>query len=112
MSTPAPVVVPDIQVQPGTSDKDVQMIAAAIGSFAQPLAEAQKIAAVEATKQAEIIADVTKSVYRGFFYLSVLIIILAAIAMLTGKDQMAEKLVFALLGFLGGLGFAKWVQRS
>jgi len=107
----APVVTPQVQLPPSVSDKDAQMLAAAIGSFAQPLADAQKTAAVEATKQAQIIADVTRSVYRGFFYIAVMIIALAGIAMLTGKDQTAEKLIFGLLGFLGGVGFSKWVKK-
>jgi hypothetical protein len=92
------------------SEKDVQMIATAIGSFAQPLAESQKVVATEATKQAQIRADLTRSVYRGFFYIAVLVIILAGAAMFTGKDQLAEKIVFALLGFLGGMGFSRWTK--
>jgi hypothetical protein len=108
--TQTPVVMPSMQV-PGISDKDIQMMAVAIGGFAQPLAEAQKTVAMETTKQAQIAANVTTTVYRGFFIVGVLVIALAAAAMFTGKDQTAEKLVFALLGFLGGLGFAKWVQK-
>jgi len=111
MTNPSSNLSPEVQLPPENSENEAQLIVAAISSFAQPFAEAQKITAIETTKQTQIAADVTKSVFRGFFFLSVLIIILASVAMLTGKDQMAEKLIFALLGFLGGLGFAKWIQK-
>lgn len=116
MSTPAPqpppTITPEIQLPSGVTDKEAQMLAAAISSFAHPLADAQKVAATEATKQAQIYADVVRSVYRGFFYVAVMVLVLAGLAMFTGKEQTAEKLIFGLLGFLGGLGFAKWTTQK
>jgi len=99
-----------VPVPPGVSDKDVQMIASAISSFAQPLADAQKTTAIEATKQAQIRADLARTVYRGIIFLGIFVLVLAAIAMLTGKDQTAEKFVFGLFGFLGGVGFSRWMK--
>lgn len=108
------VVVPQI-ANPETSstitEKDIQMLGAVISSFAQPMAQAQQTVAIESTKQTKIIAEATQKTYRGFFIVAIGILVLAGLAMWRDKDQITEKLIIALLSFLGGLGVGKSLNK-
>lgn len=77
-----------------------------------PLAQAQETSAKEATKQAQILAGTTKVLIVGAYILATLIIGLAAYAMYQGNSSMAEKIVIALLAFLGGFGLGKGAKSS
>ena len=83
------------------------MIAAVVGSLVQPMAHAQETAAVETTKQTQIIADATHKTYRWFFGIGFGVLILAAIALFKDKDQVTTQLIIAMFSFLGGLGVGR-----
>jgi hypothetical protein len=83
------------------------MLGTVIGSFAQPFAHAQETAAIEATKQTQIIADATHKTYRWFFIIGLGVLALATIALFKDKDQITEQLIIAMFSFLGGLGIGR-----
>lgn len=94
------------------TEKEIQMLGTAIGAFAQPMAHAQEIVAVETTKQAKIIADATAASYRWFFILGLGVLVLAGVALFRGKENITETLVVALFSFLGGLGAGKMLPKT
>lgn len=72
-----------------------------------PLAESQKYIAQETTRQTEIISDAKLKMFWGVCVLVTLIIALAAFALYLNKDDITEKVLIAIVSFLGGLGFGK-----
>jgi Mn2+/Fe2+ NRAMP family transporter len=107
-TSPTPVeVVQPTSPPSSTGEKDVQMIAAIIGSLVQPMAQAQETAAVETTKQTQIIADSTHKTYRWFFGIGIGVLVLAAVALFKDKDQVTTQLIVAMFSFLGGLGIGR-----
>ena len=87
------------------------MIGAIVGSFAQPMAQAQETAATEATKQTKIIAEATHKTYRWFFIIGIGVLLLASIALFKDKDQVTSQLIIAMFSFLGGLGIGRVSKR-
>lgn len=77
-----------------------------------PFAESQTVAAQEATKQTEIIASTKLKMFWGVCVLAAFIILLAGYALFLGKDGITEKVLIAVVSFLGGLGFGKQVGKN
>ncbi|WP_027714111.1 hypothetical protein [Desulfuromonas sp. TF] len=73
----------------------------------EPLAKSQDIAQQEATKRAEILGRVTSKFLMYVFSVAVLVVLLAGMALFKGEVQLTEKIIIALLGFLGGFGFGR-----
>ena len=109
--TPQVQVVKQDVASAGISEKDIQMIGTIISSFAQPMAHAQETAAIEATKQTQIIADAAHKSYRWLFIIVLGVLILASCAMFMNKDQITEKLVIAMFSFLGGVGIGRVAKK-
>jgi len=105
------VVASQTAAESGVTEKDIQMIGTIISSFAQPMARAQETAAVETTKQTQIIADATQRSYRWFFIIVLGVLILAGVALFKDKDQITEKLIIAMFSFLGGLGLGRTAKK-
>ena len=76
------------------------------------ISNAQLEANKQNTKQTEIIAKSTNRFFSGVFIIATMILFLAAIALFQDKDQITEKIIIALLAFLGGLGAAKSINRQ
>jgi hypothetical protein len=113
------------QVSP-TTDKDTQAVTA-IGALLTPIVQsvtdAQKTVATENTKQTEIrarentrqteiAAATTRQTHFGLAAICVLTFAVAIIALFMGKDQLTEKMVFSLLGFMGGVGVGKYQSKT
>ncbi|SEA83835.1 hypothetical protein SAMN05660420_03364 [Desulfuromusa kysingii] len=84
---------------------EVSTVADMIKGAVEPFAESQRIAAVEGTKQTEIIVKAKTKMFLGICGLVTLIIIIAGIALFLEKDQITEKIIIAIVSFLGGMGF-------
>jgi len=91
---------------------EVSAVSEIIKGAVEPFAESQKIVAIEGTKQTEIIAKAKTKMFWGICVLAALIIFLAAFALYLDKDQITEKVLIAIVSFLGGLGFGKQVNRD
>ena len=89
---------------------DVEAFAGLIRSLSEPLANSQVVTAQEATKQTQIMADTARSLFRGLIGIALSVVFLAAAALYSGEVQLTEKIVIALLGFLGGFGVGKGVK--
>lgn len=112
MSEPhKPTGVVEVMPQTGITEKEIQMIGTVISSFAQPMAHAQETAAIEATKQTQIIADSTDKTYRWFFFTGMGVLLLAGIALFKEKEQITAQLILALFSFLGGVGIGRSTKR-
>ncbi len=91
---------------------EVNAVSEIIRGAVEPFAEGQKIVAIETTKQTEIIANAKTKMFWGICVLTALIIFLAAFALYLDKDQITEKVLIAIVSFLGGLGVGKQVNKS
>ena len=78
----------------------------------QPIAEAQETAAKEATERARVPASTVRVLIIGAYIVGALIIGLAAYALYLGDSNMAEKVIVALLAFLGGFGLGKGANSA
>lgn len=91
---------------------DIDTIGKMMQGVFSPLAKSQEVVAKESTRQTEIIAKETTKVYLIFGFLGALIISIAGAAMFLDKDQITEKIIIAVLSFLGGLGIGKVGRRG
>lgn len=76
-----------------------------------PFAKSQAVVAQEATKQTTILA---KELTKRFYVVSGLvlaIIVLAGFALYLGKDAITEKVIIAIVSFLGGLGIGRQTKK-
>ncbi|MCS4502599.1 hypothetical protein NYO91_00765 [Arhodomonas aquaeolei] len=78
----------------------------------QPIADAQETAAKEATERAKVTASTVRILIIGAYVVGALIIGLAAYALALGDSDMAEKVIVALLAFLGGFGLGKGANSA
>ncbi len=109
---PVQIPSPESPVVQGGAPVEIQAIASLVKGFVEPLAHSQEIAETEKTKRAQIEADVVSTVLRYSFALAAVLVIIAIIALFRGKDQLTEKIVFAVVGFIGGVAFGKSAPRS
>jgi len=86
---------------------EVSAVSEIIKGAVEPFAESQKIAAIESTKQTEIIVNAKTKMFWGVCVLTGLIILLATYALYLDKDQITEKVIIAIVSFIGGLGIGK-----
>jgi len=92
--------------------RDVQAISELLRGVTEPLARSQDVAQQEGTKRAQIFADVTLRFHQYSFVIGAGVLLIAGVAMFLGQTQLTEKIVFALLGFLGGFGLARGLPRA
>ncbi|MDF2156096.1 hypothetical protein [Vibrio sp. CAU 1672] len=90
---------------------ETEAFAALIKNISQPITESQIIVAKETTKQTEIIAKTTTSLFMGLIGIAFTIVVLAGLALYKGETQLTEKIIIALIGFLGGFGVGKSASR-
>lgn len=83
-----------------------------VKSAVTPFAESQTVVAQETTKQTEIIAGTKLKMFWGLCGLVALIIGLAVYALYLGKGDITEKVIIAIVSFLGGLGFGKQAGKA
>lgn len=112
-NSPAPVhpIGPQSVVVQGSDPVDVQAIAGLLQGLVLPIAKSQEYAEAEKTKRVQIEANTTTSLLRYSFGLAATILAIAVLALVLGKDQLAEKVIFAVVGFVGGFAFGKSAQN-
>ena len=98
----AQVIRPD---PPHTASTEAQVFKEAIGAFIEPLADAEKVKATEETKRFTIWVGLIRESFRWVYLLAFAIFSLVPFAYLNGDKEFAEKIIYALLGFVGGFGF-------
>ena len=103
---------PQSPVVQGGEPVEVQSIAGLLRGLVEPFAKSQEFAEAEKTKRAQIEASTTTSFLRYSFGLAAVILAIAIAALFLGKDQMAEKIIFAVVGFLGGFAFGKGAKND
>ena len=91
---------------------EVSAVSEIIKGAVEPFAESQKVVAVESTKQTEIIVNAKTKMFWGVCGLIALIILLATFALYLGKDQITEKVLIAIVSFIGGLGLGKQSTKN
>lgn len=91
---------------------EVSAVSEIIKGAVEPFAESQKVIAIESTKQTEIIVNAKTKMFWGICGLVTLIIVLAAFALYLDKDQVTEKIIIAIVSFIGGLGFGKQSNKN
>ena len=100
-----------VEVVGKEASSEVEAFASLIKSISEPIANSQVIVAQETTKQTQIVANTTKSLFRGLIGVAFAVVILAGLALFKGETQLTEKIVIALLGFLGGFGVGKSASK-
>ncbi|EGQ9892841.1 TPA: hypothetical protein RUZ63_003588 [Vibrio cholerae] len=108
MEQEEPVKQELIEKQPHS---ETEAFAALIKNISTPITESQIIVAKETTRQTEIIAKTTKSLFMGLIGIAFTIVLLAGFALFKGETQLTEKIIIALIGFLGGFGAGKSASR-
>jgi hypothetical protein len=83
-----------------------------VKGFVEPLAKSQEVAEIEKTKRTQIEANVASAVLRYSFGLAGVLVLVATVALFLGKDPFAEKIIFAVIGFVGGFAFGKSARSS
>jgi len=96
----------------GDAEKETAALTELLRGITDPLAKSQEIAQKEETKRAEIMGKVATRFITYVFGVAVLVVFLAAAALWKGEIQLTEKIVFALLGFLGGFGFGRGISKD
>ncbi|APG27076.1 hypothetical protein A7E78_04035 [Syntrophotalea acetylenivorans] len=99
-------------VTQSNSEREAVALTELLKGVTEPLAKSQEIAQKEETKRAEILGKVTSRFLGYIFAVAVLVVLLAAVALFKGEVQLTEKIVIALLGFLGGFGFGRGVGKG
>lgn len=97
-------------VQSGGAPIDIQTLGTLFQGLVQPFADAQKFGESEKTKRVQIEATTVTSFHRYSFGLAAMILAIAAVALILGKDEFSEKVVFAVIGFAGGFAVGKGSQ--
>lgn len=91
---------------------ELQTLAHLFQGVLEPLAKSQEIAAIEGTKRAEILARIAHRGLMYFFSVAFIILFLAGAALFLGKDQLAEKIIFGVITFIGGLGIGRSMPKN
>lgn len=112
INPPPQVISPQSPVVQDGAPVEVQAIASLVKGFVEPFARSQETAETEKTKRAQIEANVASTVLRYSFGLAGVLVVIAALALALGKDQLTEKIVFAVVGFMGGFAFGKTAPHS
>lgn len=111
MKSQDPSSVPVVQDTKAVAPEGVEAIGSIFRGMVEPLAASQVDVARETTRQTEIIANSTSKFFNGVFAIAGMIVVLAGAALFLGKDQITEKIIIALLAFLGGFGVGKSMKR-
>jgi len=86
---------------------EIQALTKLINGMVEPIARSQEVAQVEETKRLEMSVSLARSLVRYQFAIAAVFMAVSVIAMLLDKDQIAEKIIFGVLGFLGGIFVGK-----
>ena len=91
---------------------ELQAIGKVFEGLVAPLARSQEISAIEGTKRAEILAKIAHRGILYFFIVAFSILAISVIALYLGKDELAEKIIFGVITFIGGLGIGRSMPKN
>lgn len=103
---------PNSQVVDKGEPVEIQALGKLFQGVVEPLAKSQEIAATEGTKRAEILAKIAHRGLLYFFIVAFSILAIAVIALFLDKDQLAEKIIFGVITFIGGLGIGRSMPKN
>lgn len=92
---------------PAEVPQEALIIQTLIQSIAAPIADADKVKEVEQTKRFEKWNSTLRLLLWLFFSIGFSVLIIGGIALLLDKDQLTEKIITGLFGFLGGIGVGR-----
>lgn len=99
-------------ISKGDEKLDAREFAAVLEPLITPFTKAQEVSEKEATYRTTILAKLAEKAIYALVGVVILIIALAAYALSLGEIQLVEKIVIALLAFLGGLGAGRATNRG
>ena len=100
-------VTPHSPVVQQGEEIEIKDIADLFSGLVEPLAKSKIIEEEQKTKRLEIEADVTKTSAKYLYGIVAVILAIAIIALFRDKDQLTEKIIFAVIGFIGGHALGK-----
>ena len=105
-------ITPTSKVVDAGEPVELQALGKMFQGFVEPIARSQEVAAKEGTKRAEILAKIAHRGLLYFFAVAFSILIISVIALFLGKDELAEKIIFGVISFIGGLGIGRSMPKN
>ncbi len=105
-------ITPHSQVVDQGEPVEIQAIGKMFEGIVAPLARSQEITAIEGTKRAEILAKIAHRGLLYFFAIAFAILAISVVALFLGKDDLAEKVIFGVITFIGGLGIGRSMPKN
>ncbi len=103
---------PDSKIVNNGEPVEIQAMGEFFQGIIEPIARSQEISAQEGTKRAEILAAIAHKGLLYFFLIAFFILGIAVLAMFLEKDQLAEKIIFGVISFIGGLGIGRSMPKN
>ena len=95
-----------------TGEQELKALGEIARNLVEPFADSQKVSEIEATKRHAQSVAANFKVMVGLFILAALVLGLAYVALAKDNPVLAEKVIFAVVGFLGGLGVSKFIGQG
>lgn len=100
-----------VPMQQHEDQTQITQIADMVKGAIEPFAQSQSIAAQEGTKQTQILSNERTKMFIGAAILVGMILVIACIALFLNKDAITEKILIAVVSFLGGLGVGRQATK-
>jgi len=98
----------EVEVVEENSSHDITILKELVEGIAEPLVKGQ----IEETKRAELLVGLYEKLANKLFWIVVIILAIAGLALWKGETQLTEKVIIALIGFIGGLGIGKSMGKN
>jgi len=95
-----------------TASTEAHIVKEVVEAFIGPLADAEKVKATEETKRYIAWVALVRESLRWVYLFAFAIFGLILLAYLKGDKEFSEKIIYALLGFVGGFGFGSRSQKK
>jgi len=105
VTDPGPISQAIIADPAHPASTEAQIVKEVVEAFIGPLADAEKVNATEETKRYTIWVALIRESLRWVYLFAFAVFGLILLAYLNGDKEFAEKIIYALLGFVGGFGF-------
>lgn len=96
------------EVVQAESRHEMAILKELVEGIADPLVKGQ----LEETKRTELLVGLYEKLASKLFWIVVLILAIAGLALWKGEPQLTEKVIIALISFIGGLGLGKGLGKS
>lgn len=91
---------------------ETHVVKEVVEAFVGPIAEAEKIKATKETKRYIVWVALIRESLRWVYLFAFAVFGLILLAYLKGDKEFAEKIIYALLGFVGGFGFGSRARKK